>query len=73
MFDYQSPSEYQTSLVFRWLICVLKSNGPVFKWHLNTGQTCPVLEWSISLVYVLWSENRSGFQMVKNKMANFTI
>jgi hypothetical protein len=55
-----SPSEYPTSLVFRWLICVLKSNGQVFKW-------------SISLAYLLWSENRSGFWMVKKKMANFTI
>ena len=38
-FKVQSPSEYWTSPVFRWLICVLKLNGPVFKWHLNTRQT----------------------------------
>jgi hypothetical protein len=69
----KSPSEYRTSLVFRWLICVLKLNGPVFKWHLNTWQTCPVFKWSISLAYVLWSENRFIFCMVKNKIANFTI
>jgi hypothetical protein len=69
----QSPSEYWTSLVFRWLICVLKPNVLVFKWHLNTGQTCPVLKWSISIAYILWSENQSGLQMVKNKRANFSI
>ncbi len=51
----QSPSEYQTNQVFKWLICVLESNGPVFKRHLNTGQTCPVYKWSISLAYILWS------------------
>jgi hypothetical protein len=30
-------------------------------------------KWSISLAYVLWSEYQSGFQMLENKMANFTI
>ncbi len=69
----QSPSEQQTSPVFRWLICVLKSNDLVFKWLLNTGQSCLVFKWSISLAFVLWSDNRSSFQIVKNKMANFTI
>jgi hypothetical protein len=46
----------------------------VFKWHLNTYQTnWLVFKWSISLAYVLWSENRIDFRMVKNKMADFTI
>ena len=71
--NIQSPSEYLTSLVFRWFICVLNSNGLVFKWHLNTIQFCPVFKWSISLAYVLWSENRSSFQMIKNKMADLII
>jgi hypothetical protein len=52
---------------FSWLICVQKSNGTAFKWHLNTGQTCPFFKWSLSLAYVLWSENWSGFQMVKKR------
>jgi hypothetical protein len=27
-----------------------------------------MFKWSISLACVLWSENQSGFQMVKDKM-----
>jgi hypothetical protein len=34
---------------------------------------CPKVKWSISLAYVLWTENRSSVRMVKNKMADFTI
>jgi hypothetical protein len=71
--QYFSVTDKHFNPVFRLLICVLKSNGLVFKWHLNTGQTCPVSKWSIGLVYVLWSKNRSGLRIVKNKMDNFTI
>ncbi len=39
-----SPSEYLASLVFKWLICVLKSNALVFKWLLKTEQICLVIE-----------------------------
>ena len=39
----QSPSEYQTSPVFNWPICILKSNCAVFKWHRNTITICPVM------------------------------
>jgi hypothetical protein len=63
----QSPNEYRTSPVFRWLICVLKSNGLVFKCHLNTRQTCRVFEWSISLCTYCGLKTGPVFKWLKTR------
>ena len=39
----QYPSEYRTSLVFKWLICVRLSNGPVFKCWSENWTECSLL------------------------------